>query len=82
MLQRITAGFKRPLDRKPLSRFRGRKASVILLSFYCISLVLTKISSDKTSFNKILRNETTFYGLDRFNINLLLKSYQGRQKLP
>ena len=30
--------------------------------------------TDKTSFNKILRNETTFYGLDRFYINLLLKS--------
>ena len=42
MLQRITAGFKRPLDRQPLSRFRGRNASVILLSFYCISLVLIK----------------------------------------
>ena len=39
---RITAGFKRPLDRQPLSRFRGRNASVILLSFYCISLVLIK----------------------------------------
>ncbi len=42
MLQRVTGGFKRPLDRKPLSRFRGRKASVILSSFYCISLVLIK----------------------------------------
>ena len=42
MLQRITTGFKRPLDRKPLSRFRGRNASVILMSFYCVSLVLIK----------------------------------------
>ena len=40
-----------------------------------------KISFDKTSFNKILRNGTIFYGLDRF-YNLLLKSCQGRQKLP
>ena len=38
----MDAGFKRPLDRQPLSRFRGRNASVILLSFYCISLVLIK----------------------------------------
>ena len=42
MLQRITAGFKRPLDRQPLSKFHERNASVILLSFYCISLVLIK----------------------------------------
>ena len=52
-----------------LGWFLGRNASVILLSFYCISLVLIiKISFDKTSFNKILRNETTFYGLNRFYI--------------
>ena len=41
-------------------------------------LSCNKISFDKTSFNKILRNETAFYGLDRFYINLLLKSCQGR----
>ena len=66
MLQRITAGFKRPLDRQPLSRLRGRNASVILLSFYCISLVFIK--------SVLIKPETTFYGLDRFYINLLLKS--------
>ena len=37
-------------------------------------LSFNKISFEKTSFDKILRNETTFYGLDRFYINLLLKS--------
>ena len=36
-------------------------------------LSFNKISFDKTSCNKILRNEATFYGLDRFYINLLLK---------
>ena len=52
----------------------------IVILLYILSC--NKLSFDKTSFDKILRNETTSYALDRFYINLLLKSCQGRQKLP
>ena len=43
--------------------------------FYC-TFIVYPYSWNKISFDKILRNETTSYGLDRFYINLLLKSCQ------
>ena len=51
---------------------------VILLSIYCISLAIIKSVLIKPVFIKILRNETTFYGLYRFYNNLLLKSCQAK----